>query len=128
MNPDAAQKRKVLLVEDFEDNRFMMRRLLEMSGYNVIEATNGQEAVELAGRERPDAILMDLSLPLLDGLSATRRIRQLDSLSGVPILAVSAHDPADFLEPARNAGCNEYLTKPVDYDRLDSLLGQYCPA
>lgn len=128
MNPDAVQKRKVLLVEDFEDNRFMLKRLLEMSGYYVVEATNGQEAVELAGLEHPDVILMDLSLPLLDGLSATRRIRKLDSLTNVPILAVSAHEPADYLEPARKAGCNEYLTKPIDYDHLDSLLSQYCPA
>src|SRR5919107_6147165 len=78
----------VLVVEDFEDNRFMMRRLLEMSGYRVIEAVNGQEAVETARREHPDLILMDLSLPLLDGLAATRRIREQDGLSKVPIVAV----------------------------------------
>src|SRR5215211_3907785 len=112
----------VLVVEDFEDNRFMMRRLLEMSGYRVVEAVNGQEAVERAVAERPDLILMDLSLPYLDGLAATRRIRQQDGLGKVPIVAVSAHDTADFHADALAAGCNEYVTKPIDFDQLESLL------
>lgn len=113
---------KVLVVEDFEDNRFMMRRLLEMSGYSVVEAVNGQEAVEAADRERPDIILMDLSLPKLDGLAATRRIREQDGLKKVPIVAVSAHDTADFHAEALAAGCNEYVTKPIDFDHLVDLL------
>ena len=112
----------VLVVEDFEDNRFMMRRLLEMSGYRVVEAVNGQQAVETAGRERPDIILMDLSLPMLDGLAATRRIREQDGLARVPIVAVSAHDSADFHAEALAAGCNEYVTKPIDFDQLVNLL------
>ena len=112
----------VLVVEDFEDNRFMMRRLLEMSGYQVVEAVNGQEAVEAAVRERPDLILMDLSLPMLDGLTATRRIREQDGMRGVPIIAVSAHDTTDFHADAMAAGCNEYVTKPIDFDQLEDLL------
>jgi CheY-like chemotaxis protein len=112
----------VMVVEDFEDNRFMMRRLLEMSGYRVVEAINGQEAVETAERVRPDLILMDLSLPLLDGLAATRRIREQDGLKKVPIVAVSAHDTADFHAEALAAGCNEYVTKPIDFDQLETLL------
>lgn len=115
----------ILVVEDFEDNRFMMRRLLEMGGYRVIEAVNGQEAVTMAASERPHLILMDLSLPQIDGLSATRQIRQLDGLAAVPIIAISAHDTSDFRSDALNAGCNEYLTKPVDFDRLESLLTQW---
>lgn len=118
----------VLLVEDSDDCRFMMRRLLEMSGYRVVEAANGREAVECAGRECPDVILMDLSLPVMDGLSATRYIRELENLCDVPIIAVSAYDTEDFFAAARTAGCNEYMTKPVDYDRLDTLLGRFCPA
>lgn len=117
----------VLVVEDFEDNRFMMRRLLEMSGYRVVEAVNGQEAVEKAQAERPDLILMDLSLPHLDGLAATRRIREHDGLGKVPIVAVSAHDTADFHADALAAGCNEYVTKPIDFDQLESLLGRLAP-
>ena len=112
----------VLVVEDFEDNRFMMRRLLEMSGYRVIEAVNGKQAVEAAVSARPDLILMDLSLPMLDGLAATRRIREAEGLGRVPIVAVSAHDSADFHTEALAAGCNEYVTKPIDFDHLVRIL------
>jgi two-component system, cell cycle response regulator DivK len=112
----------VLVVEDFEDNRFMMRRLLEMSGYRVVEAVNGNQAVEMATSVRPDIILMDLSLPQLDGLAATRRIRTQEGLDKVPIVAVSAHDSADFHAEALAAGCNEYVTKPIDFDQLVQLL------
>ena len=113
-----------MVVEDFEDNRFMMKRLLEMSGYRVLEAINGHEAVEMAKRERPDLILMDLSLPLLDGLSATRRIRQQPELKELPIVAVSAHDTSDFHADALAAGCNDYVTKPIDFEQLESLLAR----
>ena len=114
----------VLVVEDFEDNRFMMRRLLEMSGYRVVEAVNGNQAVEAAAREHPDIILMDLSLPQLDGLAATRRIREQQGTRRVPIVAVSAHDSADFHAEALAAGCNEYVTKPIDFDQLVDLLSR----
>jgi CheY-like chemotaxis protein len=114
----------VLVVEDFEDNRFMMRRLLEMSGYRVVEAVNGNQAVERAASEDPDIILMDLSLPQLDGLAATRRIRAQEAARKVPIVAVSAHDSADFHAEALAAGCNEYVTKPIDFDQLVQLLGR----
>ncbi|HET9788623.1 MAG TPA: response regulator [Pyrinomonadaceae bacterium] len=112
----------VLLVEDTEDNRMMMRRLLELSGYQVSEAVNGLEAVNLAARETPNIILMDLSLPIVDGLAATRRIRQLPKLATVPIIAVSAHDTADFHAEALAAGCDAYITKPVDYTELEDLI------
>ncbi len=112
----------VLVVEDFEDNRFMMRRLLEMSGYQVLEAVDGQQAVEMARQENPQLILMDLSLPKLDGLAATRRIREHVELKKIPIVAVSAHDTADFHAQALAAGCNEYVTKPIDFDQLMNLL------
>jgi two-component system cell cycle response regulator DivK len=112
----------VLVVEDFEDNRFMMRRLLEMSGYRVIEAINGKQAIDTALTARPDVILMDLSLPMLDGLAATRRIRELPELRLIPIVAVSAHNSADFHSEALAAGCDEYVTKPIDFDHLVSVL------
>lgn len=117
----------ILVVEDFEDNRFMMRRLLEMSGYRVVEAVNGEEAVTLACSELPELILMDLSLPQLDGLAATRRIRQHPELREVPIVAVSAHDTADFHADALAAGCNDYVTKPIDFDELEALLNRLLP-
>jgi CheY-like chemotaxis protein len=122
MEENGNSRLTVLVVEDFADNRFMMRRLLEMSGYHVVEAVDGKEAVEVAESARPDLILMDLSLPRLDGLDATRRIRELDGLSLIPIVAVSAHDTNDFHADALAAGCNEYVTKPIDFDELESLL------
>jgi CheY-like chemotaxis protein len=125
LNEDKGDSRPlVLVVEDFEDNRFMMRRLLEMSGYRVVEAVNGNQAVEAAEREHPDIILMDLSLPQLDGLAATRRIREQQGTLRVPIVAVSAHDSADFHAEALAAGCNEYVTKPIDFDQLVELLSR----
>lgn len=124
MTETNGERPTVLVVEDFEDNRFMMRRLLEMSGYQVVEAVNGRQAVELAQKERPDIILMDLSLPMLDGLAATRQIRAHDGLGKTPIVAVSAHDSADFHAEALAAGCNEYVTKPIDFDQLVQLLSR----
>jgi CheY-like chemotaxis protein len=114
-------------VEDSEDNRFMMKRLLEMSGYEVIEAVNGEQAVNSAQTMSPDLILMDLSLPRVDGLAATRRIRRLASLKDVPIVVVSAHDTADFHAEALASGCNEYVTKPIDFGQLELLLKRLVP-
>ncbi len=120
--PKLERQVKVLLVEDTEDNRMMMRRLLELSGYRVSEAVNGLEAVKAAEEETPSIILMDLSLPIVDGLAATRRIRQLPAMARVPIIAVSAHDTADFHAEALAAGCDAYITKPVDYTELEDLI------
>ena len=121
---EKAEPLTVLLVEDTEDNRFMMRRLLEMAGYEVVEATNGEEAVKLARAETPQLILMDLSLPVIDGLAATRLIRKLPALSSTPIIAVSAHDTSDFQDEAVEAGCNSYVTKPIDFNQLEKLIEQ----
>ena len=115
---------KVLLVEDTEDNRFMMRRLLEMTGYSVVEARNGEEAVQTAQEEMPALILMDLSLPVIDGLAATRLIRKLPGFDQTPIIAVSAHDTADFQLEAMDAGCDSYITKPIDFTELEGLIQQ----
>jgi two-component system cell cycle response regulator DivK len=122
MNRD---KQLLLVVEDFEDSRFMMRRLLEMAGYSVVEASDGEQAVELAVRERPALILMDLSLPKLDGLAATRQIRRHKVVGKIPIVAVSAHDSPESRTEALEAGCDEYVTKPIDFDRLDELLKRF---
>jgi CheY-like chemotaxis protein len=119
-----AQPFTVLLVEDTEDNRFMMRRLLEMTGYRVVEAMNGEEAVRLAQKESPQLILMDLSLPVIDGLAATRLIRKLPELETTPIIAVSAHDTSDFQSEAILAGCNSYVTKPIDFNELEQLISK----
>ena len=113
---------KILLVEDTEDNRFMMRRLLEMDGYTVIEATNGREAVTLAQEEKPRLVLMDLSLPVIDGIAATKLLRQIPGFQETPIIAVSAHDTADFKLEALEAGCNSYITKPIDFGELEEMI------
>lgn len=119
---DHHQLPTILLVEDTEDNRQMMRKLLEMSGYRVVEATNGEEAVKITKEERPKLILMDLSLPIIDGLAATRLIRDLPNGRHLPIVAVSAHDTADFHAEALIAGCDAYITKPIDYPQLEELV------
>lgn len=121
---EKAEPLTLLLVEDTEDNRFMMRRLLEMAGYRVVEATNGEEAVKLARSESPHLILMDLSLPVIDGLAATRLIRKLPEFQSTPIIAVSAHDTSDFQSEAILAGCNSYVTKPIDFGELEELIAR----
>jgi len=121
-------KKFFLVVEDFEDSRFMMRRLLEMAGYDVLEASDGEQAVKMAVEARPVLILMDLSLPKLDGLAATRQIRQKKGLKAVPIVAVSAHDSPESRTEALAAGCDEYVTKPIDFDHLTKLLQRFLSA
>ena len=120
-------KQICLLVEDFEDSRFMMRRLLELAGYGVVEASDGEQAVRVAVAEHPALILMDLSLPKLDGLAATRRIRRHKGVGKIPIVAVSAHDSSESRTEALEAGCDEYVTKPIDFDQLNELLRRFLP-
>ena len=98
----------------------MMRILLEMEGYRVIEAADGLRAVEMAISERPALIMMDLSLPLLDGLKATARIREHSR--DVPIVAISGYATAEYRSTALAAGCTDYLIKPLDFKRLDEIL------
>jgi len=105
----------------------MMRKLLEMAGHRVLEATDGEQAVKLALEMRPALILMDLSLPKLDGLEATKKIRKHKGFGKVPIVAVSAHDSPESRNEALAAGCNEYVAKPIDFDQLNSLLDRLVP-
>ena len=119
---------KVLVAEDHDDTRYLLRTLLERRGFAVVEATDGEEACDVAVRERPDLILMDSGLPILDGVSATRRMRGLDVLSGVPIVFLSGHaDPQDQ-SAARAAGCDDYVVKPFDLARLDNVLDRLLSA
>ncbi len=118
-----ADKPLVLVVEDHEDTRFMLRTMLEMSGCRVIEAVNGLEAIEIAQREQPALILIDGNLPLLDGLSATRRMRELPELGDVPIVATSGHVTPRFHAAALTAGCDDCLFKPFGFEQLKNLVG-----
>ena len=112
----------VLLVEDVEDTRHFMRLELEEQGFIVFEAENGQVAVETAAREKPDVILMDLTLPLMDGFTATKLIRQYDALKNVPIIAFTAHKEDDFRADAKASGFDAYVTKPIDVNWLKDLI------
>ena len=106
----------ILYVEDNEDNVYMLSSRLKRRGFDVIVARDGAEGVETAGRERPDLVLMDLSLPVIDGWEATRQIKA--AASGTPVIALSAHAMAGDREKALAAGCDDYDTKPVDLPRL----------
>jgi CheY-like chemotaxis protein len=119
---------KVLLIEDNEMNRDMLSRRLFRRGYEVLIAEDGAEGVSLARSARPDIILMDMSLPVLDGWEATRQIKADPEICGIPVIALTAHAMAGDEEKAMAAGCNGYETKPVDLNRLllkmDSLLSR----
>lgn len=115
---------KILLVEDNEMNRDMLSRRLIRKGYDVVLALDGQQAVEAATSERPDLILMDMSLPVIDGWEATRRIKAEPSTRSIPVIALTAHAMASDREKSLEAGCDDYDTKPVDLQRLlDKMTG-----
>lgn len=118
---------KVLLVEDNEMNRDMLSRRLERKGFQVVFAQDGSVAVDLAGSEQPALILMDMSLPVMDGWEATRRIKSDPATRDIPVIALTAHAMAGDKEKAMEAGCEDYDTKPVDFPRLlskiESLIG-----
>lgn len=109
---------KVLLVEDNEMNRDMLSRRLQRKGFDVVFALDGQLAVSMAESERPDIILMDMSLPVMDGWEATRQIKGKEDLNSIPIIALTAHAMSGDREKALEAGCEDYDTKPVDFPRL----------
>lgn len=115
----------ILVVEDFEDSRFSLCRLLEMAGHEVYEATTGVEGVSLAIEHRPDLILMDLSLPDISGTAAIERIRASEGAHHVPIIVLSAHDAEPFRTEAIEAGCDGYLTKPLDFEELEKTIAEH---
>ena len=118
---------KILLVEDNEMNRDMLSRRLQRKGYEVVLAVDGQIGVELAQTQAPDLVLMDMSLPVLDGWEATRRLKADPATQHIPIIALTAHAMSSDREKAIEAGCNDYDTKPVELSRLlgkiEALLG-----
>jgi CheY-like chemotaxis protein len=109
---------KILLVEDNETNRDMLSRRLVRKGYEVVMALDGQQAVEMATSENPDLILMDMSLPVIDGWEATRRVKADGATRTIPVIALTAHAMAGDREKAIEAGCDDYDTKPIDLGRL----------
>ncbi|WP_068437701.1 response regulator [Magnetospirillum sp. XM-1] len=117
---------KILLVEDNEMNRDMLSRRLQRKGYDVVMAVDGEQGVAMASSQSPDLILMDMSLPVLNGWDATRRIKADSALSGIPVIALTAHAMASDREQALAAGCDAYETKPIDLpqllEKIESLL------
>ena len=119
--------RRILIVEDQEDNRRILRDLLTHTGYDLIEAPNGQEGVRLAEAEHPDLILMDIQLPILDGYEATRRIKADPTLRAIPIIAVTSYALSGDEVKAREAGCDAYVTKPFSPRALLAKVREYLP-
>ena len=115
-------RRTVLVVDDFDDTRLLLRTWFERRGFRVIEAENGLQAISRAESEAPDLIIMDVQMPKLDGLAATRQIRSVESLGSVPIVAVSAYGAEQFRELALAAGCNEYVSTPFEPAALESIV------
>jgi two-component system cell cycle response regulator DivK len=116
---------KILYVEDNPDNVYMLTRRLKKKGFELIIAGDGQEGIDKAVEEKPDLILMDLSLPTMDGWTATTKIKEIEEVKDIPIIALSAHAMPEHRDRAIKAGCSDYDTKPVDIKRLLSKIGQY---
>jgi len=113
---------KVLLVDDDESNRDMLARRLQNRGYRVVTAVDGRDAVERARAESPCLILMDVSLPVLDGLAATRELKSRVDLRDIPVIALTAHSGPEDRDRARAAGCDDYDTKPIEFERLERKM------
>lgn len=122
MSDNRATDITILVVDDVADNLVLISLSLQTNGYHVLTANNGEEAIKIASLARPDLILMDIAMPELDGLSAMRRIRTLPELQHVPVVALTAFSTSGFRQAAYEAGFDGYLTKPLDFDRLHSLV------
>lgn len=114
---------RIMVADDYDIIRHLCRAWLEPRGHTVVEAENGEQAVEVAQRECPDLILMDMSMPLLNGFAATRRIREIEALSNVLIIGISGISK-EHRDAALEAGCDEFMTKPFDFQQLEKLLGK----
>ena len=115
-------RNKILLVDDDESNRDMLSRRLEHRGYQVVTAVDGREALERARAETPSLILMDVTLPVLDGLAATRELKSRPDLRDIPVIALTAHAGPEDRDRAREAGCDDYDTKPIEFTRLERKM------
>jgi CheY-like chemotaxis protein len=122
MTPTKDGPRTILIVDDFDDTRLLLRTWLQRKGYQVVEAENGNQAIAEAESRQPDLIIMDVEMPELDGLSATRKIRELPNSEAVPIVVVSAYGADQFRAEALAAGCNEYVSTPFEPEELEKLI------
>lgn len=123
---------KVLIVDDNEDNRIVLQRMLKHGGYQVVSATNGSEALETAKNVRPDLVLMDLAMPEMDGWTATARMKAEEDLEDIPVIVVTGHVTGDEILRAQKVGCRDVVSKPIDYyvlmDKLKNYLHSKSPS
>lgn len=122
LNRLGEDQQTILVVDDFDDTRLLLRTWLKRKGFRVVEAGNGRQAVAAAEKHNPDFIIMDVEMPELDGLAATRQIRAMKQFATVPIVAVSAYGADQYREQALAAGCDEYVSTPFDPDELETLI------
>ncbi len=127
MGSGVREQKIVMVVDDYDDVRLVTRRALESFGYRVLEASSGAEAVRLAQAESPDLILLDLSMPNMDGFATLHRLRKLLGLRDVPVLAFSAHTAKEIRDDALAAGCREFITKPPHLELLKSAVERHLP-
>lgn len=125
MGSGESEQKTVLVVDDYDDVRLVTRRALESFGYRVLEAASGTEAVRVAQADSPDLILMDLSMPAMDGFATIHQLRRLLGLRDVPVIAVSAHTAREIREDALAAGCRDFITKPVHIRKLKSAVERH---
>jgi len=116
------KKLRILIAEDFEENRVALKLILNHTGFDVIESQDGQQAIEAVRREKPDLVLMDITLPVIDGLQATREIRSDEKFGRMPIIIISAHDDDEVRRQADEAGASGYISKPVEIEELKKLI------
>ncbi len=116
---------RILYIEDNQDNRMLVRRVLQAEGFEVLEASSASDGIRLAGEKMPDVILMDINMPGIDGLTATSNIRQIEQIKYIPIVALTANVMRGDREKALNAGCDGYIQKPIDIDRFPSEVLQF---
>ena len=125
MGPDKNPSKKILIVDDNQDNRELVVKVLKKNGYYVIEAADGEEALEKAENERPALILMDISLPKIDGYEVTRRLKRQEHFKDIPIIALTAHAMKGDMEKALRSGCEGYISKPINVRELPEQIKQY---
>jgi CheY-like chemotaxis protein len=121
----SGERYRILIAEDFDENRIALKLMLRFAGFEALEACDGRQAVEMVRSERPDLVLMDISLPVIDGLQATREIRADTEFARLPIIIVSAHDNQETTHEAFTAGGTDYISKPIDFDELKKLIEKH---
>jgi two-component system cell cycle response regulator DivK len=120
-----AKPNRILIAEDLDENRIALKLMLKLAGFEPLEARDGEQAIEVVRRERPDLVLMDISLPIIDGLQATRELRADPELRQLPIIIVSAYDNPETREEARASGSTDYISKPIEFDQLKGMIERY---